>query len=154
MLDCGIHPGFSGLASLPFYDEVDMETVDVMLVTHFHLDHCAAVPYVVGHTSFRGRIFMTHPTKAIVHTLLKDFVKVSRGASGACFLWRGGAGVWRTGISISGGTGGSHGSLRPPLRKASFSGRQHTDWLTGLAGAQARACIPTATWSWRLSAPR
>ena len=82
MLDCGIHPGFSGLASLPFLDEVDLETVDVMLVTHFHLDHCAAVPYAVGHTSFRGRIFMTHPTKAIVGTLLKDFVKVSKGGAG------------------------------------------------------------------------
>lgn len=83
MLDCGIHPGYAGLASLPFLDEIDLSEVDVMLVTHFHLDHCAAVPYVVGRTNFRGRIFMTHPTKAIVHTLLKDFVKVSRGGAGA-----------------------------------------------------------------------
>ncbi|KAL4445408.1 hypothetical protein ABPG77_011233 [Micractinium sp. CCAP 211/92] len=79
MLDCGVHPGFYGLASLPFFDEVDLSEVDVMLVTHFHLDHCAAVPYVTGHTPFRGRVLMTHATKAIVHTLLKDFVKVSRG---------------------------------------------------------------------------
>lgn len=27
----------------------------------------------------QGRIFMTHPTKAIFGTLLKDFVKVGRG---------------------------------------------------------------------------
>eukprot|EP00890_Picochlorum_soloecismus_P004992 jgi/Picsp_1/5494/NSC_02853-R1_protein len=79
MLDCGIHPGFSGHASLPFLDQVDLASVDVMLITHFHLDHCAAVPFVVGHTNFKGRIFMTHPTKAIVHTLLKDFVKLSKG---------------------------------------------------------------------------
>ncbi|PRW05865.1 Cleavage and polyadenylation specificity factor subunit 3 [Chlorella sorokiniana] len=82
MLDCGVHPGFHGLASLPFFDEVDLAEVDVMLVTHFHLDHCAAVPYVTGHTPFRGRVLMTHPTKAIVHTLLRDFVKVSRGGTG------------------------------------------------------------------------
>jgi cleavage and polyadenylation specificity factor subunit 3 len=82
MLDCGIHPGYAGPASLPFLDEVDLSEVDVMLITHFHLDHCAAIPYVVGKTNFRGRIFMTHPTKAIVHTLLKDFVKVSRGGGG------------------------------------------------------------------------
>ena len=79
MLDCGIHPGFSGHASLPFLDQVDLASVDVMLITHFHLDHCAAIPFVVGHTNFKGRIFMTHPTKAIVHTLLKDFVKLSKG---------------------------------------------------------------------------
>ncbi|KAI3428832.1 hypothetical protein D9Q98_007649 [Chlorella vulgaris] len=79
MLDCGVHPGFYGLASLPFFDEIDLAEVDAMLVTHFHLDHCAAVPYVTGHTNFKGRVLMTHPTKAIVHTLLKDFVKVSKG---------------------------------------------------------------------------
>ena len=77
MMDCGIHPGYSGHASLPFLDEIDLAEVDVMLITHFHLDHCAAVPFVVGHTNFKGRIFMTHPTKAIVHTLLKDFVKLT-----------------------------------------------------------------------------
>lgn len=140
MLDCGIHPGFSGMNSLPFFDEIDMDSVDAMLITHFHLDHCAAVPYVVGKTAFKarrgpivaacqaktgkdapsshtacsasyhtaetrytallprapsgqalrhrgavagaqGRILMTHPTKAIYGTLLRDFVKVSRGGS-------------------------------------------------------------------------
>ena len=79
MFDCGIHPGLSGMASLPFFDEVDLETVDAILVTHFHLDHCAALPYVVGHTRFNGRIFMTHPTKAITASLLRDFVRVSKG---------------------------------------------------------------------------
>lgn len=79
MFDCGIHPGLSGMASLPFFDEVDLEAVDAILVTHFHLDHCAALPYVVGHTRFRGRVFMTHPTKAITASLLRDFVRVSKG---------------------------------------------------------------------------
>ena len=55
MLDCGIHPGYQGLASLPFFDEIDLDTVDIMLVTHFHLDHSAALPYVVGHTNFKVR---------------------------------------------------------------------------------------------------
>jgi cleavage and polyadenylation specificity factor subunit 3 len=82
MFDCGVHPGFAGDASLPFLDEVDLSEVDVMLVTHFHLDHCAAMPHVVCKTSFRGRIFMTHATRAVTHTLLKDFVRVSRGGDG------------------------------------------------------------------------
>lgn len=53
MFDCGIHPGHDGLASLPLFDHVDMSTVDVCLVTHFHLDHCAAVPYLIGHSGFK-----------------------------------------------------------------------------------------------------
>ncbi len=53
MLDCGIHPGFSGDTCLPFFDSTEMDEIDVMLVTHFHLDHCAAVPYVTSHTPFK-----------------------------------------------------------------------------------------------------
>jgi len=81
MFDCGIHPGLSGLASLPFLDEVELEKIDVILVTHFHLDHCAALPYVISKTKFRGRVFMTHPTKAVYKMLLADFVKVSKHGS-------------------------------------------------------------------------
>ncbi|MEW5299365.1 MAG: hypothetical protein WDW36_002388 [Sanguina aurantia] len=79
MLDCGIHPGFSGFASLPYLDETNVAEIDVALITHFHLDHCAAVPYLLQKTSFKGRCFMTHPTKAIYHNLLKDFARMSQG---------------------------------------------------------------------------
>jgi len=32
-LDCGIHPGQSGISGLPFFDEVDPATIDVLLIT-------------------------------------------------------------------------------------------------------------------------
>ena len=70
MFDCGIHPGFSGLSSLPYFDEIDVSAIDVLLVTHFHLDHCAAAPFLVNRTNFKGRVFMTHATKAIFHMLM------------------------------------------------------------------------------------
>lgn len=53
MMDCGVHPGYTGLRSLPYLDTIDLSTVDLMLITHFHLDHCAAVPYVTSKTNFR-----------------------------------------------------------------------------------------------------
>lgn len=77
MLDAGVHPAHSGIASLPFYDEYDLSAVDILLISHFHLDHAASLPYVMQHTNFKGRVFMTHPTKAIYRWLLSDFVKVS-----------------------------------------------------------------------------
>ena len=83
MFDCGIHPAFQGMNSLPFLDHEDLNTIDVALITHFHLDHCAAVPYLIGRTPFKGRLIMTHPTKAIFNTLLRDFVKISAGSSDA-----------------------------------------------------------------------
>lgn len=84
MFDCGIHPALQGENSLPYLDSEDLETVDVALITHFHLDHCAAVPYLLQKTVFKGRIFMTHPTKAIYNNLLTDFAKLaaSSAASG------------------------------------------------------------------------
>ncbi|KAI9272785.1 beta-lactamase-like protein [Phascolomyces articulosus] len=77
LLDAGIHPAYNGLASLPFFDEIDPASIDVLLVTHFHVDHAAAVPYLMERTSFKGRVFMTHPTKAIYKWLLSDYVRVS-----------------------------------------------------------------------------
>jgi Cft2 family RNA processing exonuclease len=39
LLDCGIHPGYDGISGLPYFDRVNPEQVDVLLITHFHLDH-------------------------------------------------------------------------------------------------------------------
>lgn len=78
LFDCGIHPAYSGMAALPYFDDIDPSTIDVLLVTHFHLDHAASLPYFLEKTTFRGRVFMTHATKAIYKLLLSDYVKVSK----------------------------------------------------------------------------
>jgi Cft2 family RNA processing exonuclease len=77
MFDCGIHPAYSGIGSLPYFDEVDLSKIDILLITHFHLDHCGALPYFLEKTNFEGECFMTHPTKAIYKLILADYVKVS-----------------------------------------------------------------------------
>ncbi|TPX56215.1 hypothetical protein PhCBS80983_g04700 [Powellomyces hirtus] len=33
MLDCGLHPAYTGLTALPFLDEVDPSTIDVLLIS-------------------------------------------------------------------------------------------------------------------------
>lgn len=63
MLDCGVHPGYSGHGSLPFFDGVEAEEIDLLLITHFHIDHVAALPHFTEKTNFKGRVFMTHPQK-------------------------------------------------------------------------------------------
>ncbi|KAL9934817.1 hypothetical protein V8E36_006592 [Tilletia maclaganii] len=82
--DAGVHPAFSGLAALPFIDELDWSTVDAILITHFHLDHAAALTYIMEKTNFRdghGKVYMTHPTKAVYRFLMSDFVRVSSAGS-------------------------------------------------------------------------
>jgi hypothetical protein len=144
MLDCGIHPGLSGENSLPFLTNEDLDDIDVCLITHFHLDHCAALPWLLKETTFKarrvglaacaccccccvcgvggrahpragarggaqrshtrrariththararashppqGRIFMTHPTKAIFFNLVSDFAHLaSQGGEAALY---------------------------------------------------------------------
>ncbi|XP_042633762.1 cleavage and polyadenylation specificity factor subunit 3-like isoform X2 [Cyprinus carpio] len=76
MLDCGIHPGLEGMDALPYIDLIDPAEIDLLLISHFHLDHCGALPWFLQKTSFKGRTFMTHATKAIYRWLLSDYVKV------------------------------------------------------------------------------
>ncbi|KAJ4422341.1 endoribonuclease ysh1 [Gnomoniopsis sp. IMI 355080] len=81
MLDAGQHPAYDGLAALPFFDDFDLSTVDVLLISHFHIDHAASLPYVLAKTNFKGRVFMTHPTKAIYRWLIQDSVRVGNTSS-------------------------------------------------------------------------
>ncbi|KXN66866.1 hypothetical protein CONCODRAFT_73380 [Conidiobolus coronatus NRRL 28638] len=91
--DAGIHPGHTGLAALPFFDEVDPTEIDVVLISHFHLDHAASLPYfmekvnllnlnIKNYTNIlldnlQRPVYMTHPTKAIYKWFLSDYVRVS-----------------------------------------------------------------------------
>merc|ERR1712088_26649 len=75
LLDMGIHPGIKGVGCLPYLDEINPEEIDILPITHFH--HCGALPYFLAKMNFKGRIFMTHATKAIYHWILSDYIKVS-----------------------------------------------------------------------------
>ncbi len=45
--DAGVHPAYSGIASLPFIDELDWSTVDVLLITQ-----CVESFWRMGTTQF------------------------------------------------------------------------------------------------------
>ncbi|KAF9370757.1 Integrator complex subunit 11, partial [Podila verticillata] len=64
MLDCGMHMGFN-------------EMLDCVIISHFHLDHCGALPFFTEMCGYDGPIYMTHPTKAICPLLLEDYRKIS-----------------------------------------------------------------------------
>jgi len=81
MFDCGIHPAHSGMSALPYFDHISPAEVDLLLVTHFHLDHSGSVPYFVNRTEFKGKVFMTHPTRPICRMLWHDYARVSKIAA-------------------------------------------------------------------------
>jgi len=82
MLDCGMHMGFSDDRKFPDFtyivqDEPLTEYLDCVIISHFHLDHCGALPYMTEMVGYNGPIYMTVPTKAIAPILLEDMRKVA-----------------------------------------------------------------------------
>lgn len=85
LMDIGIHPAYNGPCSLPFLDNIDLTKIDALLVTHFHLDHAGALPYITERTNFTGKVYMTHPTKAILKYLLNDYTRLVNSATNKDF---------------------------------------------------------------------
>lgn len=50
--------------------------VDLLIISHFHLDHCGALPYFTELLGYKGPILCTQPTKAILPVTLEDFRKI------------------------------------------------------------------------------
>lgn len=68
----------AGMGSLPLLQDLSLTDINVILITHFHLDHCAALPWVVANMDFSGPIFMTHATKNIFYTMMKDILRMNQ----------------------------------------------------------------------------
>jgi integrator complex subunit 11 len=88
MLDCGMHVGFKDHRRFPDFSSLLKEgklenKITCVLVTHFHLDHCGALPYLTGKVGYKGPIVMTPPTRAICPVLLEDYRKVMSDRYGA-----------------------------------------------------------------------
>ncbi|XP_067617783.1 integrator complex subunit 11 [Eurosta solidaginis] len=82
MLDCGMHMGFNDERRFPDFSYIVPEGpitshIDCVIISHFHLDHCGALPYMSEMIGYSGPIYMTHPTKAIAPILLEDMRKVA-----------------------------------------------------------------------------
>ncbi|XP_055908958.1 integrator complex subunit 11 isoform X4 [Eupeodes corollae] len=82
MLDCGMHMGFNDERRFPDFSYIVPEGpitshIDCVIISHFHLDHCGALPYMSEIVGYMGPIYMTHPTKAIAPILLEDMRKVA-----------------------------------------------------------------------------
>lgn len=100
MFDCGVHMVYNDSRKFPdfrrinpknketpidkniyanFLNTKDMnfnELVDLIVISHFHLDHCGALPYFTEVCNYNGPIVMTQPTKAIFPVTLEDFRRI------------------------------------------------------------------------------
>ncbi|MCX6787264.1 MAG: MBL fold metallo-hydrolase, partial [Candidatus Kaiserbacteria bacterium] len=76
LVDCGIEQGrdFSEASTHePF--RYDVKTIDALVLTHAHLDHVGRIPKLVR-DGFRGKIYMTPPTRDLAELILRDSVHI------------------------------------------------------------------------------
>jgi metallo-beta-lactamase family protein len=76
LIDCGIEQGADFVEAHvygPF--PYDVTTIDSLVLTHAHLDHVGRIPKLVR-DGFRGKIFMTPPTKDLAELILRDSVGI------------------------------------------------------------------------------
>jgi len=76
LIDCGMFQGLKELRELNWSPlPVNVETIDVVLLTHGHLDHVGYLPRLLKE-GFKGKIIGTAPTLAIAEIILKDSAKI------------------------------------------------------------------------------
>ncbi|MDD3531476.1 MAG: MBL fold metallo-hydrolase [Candidatus Pacebacteria bacterium] len=76
LIDCGIEQG-ADVAVEEVYGPFpyDPRNIDALVVTHSHLDHVGRIPKLVR-DGFKGKIFMTPPTRDLAALILLDSVNI------------------------------------------------------------------------------
>lgn len=76
LIDCGQFQGIKPLRELNWEPlSILPSTIDFVLLTHGHLDHCGWLPRLVNQ-GFDGKIYCTSPTKEITKLILRDSAKI------------------------------------------------------------------------------
>lgn len=76
LIDCGMFQGSKELRGLNWDNlPIDVKNIDVVLLTHGHLDHVGYLPRLLKQ-GFTGKIVATAPTLAIAEIILRDSAKI------------------------------------------------------------------------------
>ncbi len=76
LVDCGLFQGLKELRLLNWEPlPIDPSTIDLVLLTHAHLDHVGYLPRLVAQ-GFKGKIYCTAPTGSIAEVILLDSAKI------------------------------------------------------------------------------
>ncbi|MBR4339470.1 MAG: MBL fold metallo-hydrolase [Bacteroidales bacterium] len=76
LLDCGMYQG-KGLETDSMNRDLgfDPEEIDIILLSHAHIDHSGLIPYICK-LGFKGKIYCTHATRDLCSIMLPDAGKI------------------------------------------------------------------------------
>ncbi|HEX6323060.1 MAG TPA: MBL fold metallo-hydrolase [Vicinamibacterales bacterium] len=76
LVDCGLFQGLKELRERNWQPlPVDAASIDTVVLTHAHLDHCGYLPRLIAE-GFKGRVFCTSGTAALARLVMVDAGKI------------------------------------------------------------------------------
>ena len=76
LIDCGLFQGLKELRDLNWINlPIPVKTIDTVLLTHAHLDHCGYLPVLVKN-GYTGKIHCTKATMELTTVILMDSAKI------------------------------------------------------------------------------
>lgn len=86
LLDCGAHPAYADERRFPDFAAlgISLSSLDAVLISHFHLDHAAALPLLTEKLRCPAPVYMTAPTLQLARLMLHDFLTTSAARNQYC----------------------------------------------------------------------
>jgi KH/beta-lactamase-domain protein len=82
LIDCGEKPGSTTSTPYLYVPEISpLSSLDAVVLTHAHLDHCALVPLLFKY-GYDGPVYSTPPTRDLAAMLQLDYLDVVKKESG------------------------------------------------------------------------
>ena len=77
LIDCGVNVSNMSQPPYLYIPEVQpLDSIDAVVITHAHLDHCGLVPLLYKY-GYKGPIYLTPPTRDLMVLLQLDFIEVA-----------------------------------------------------------------------------
>ncbi|NJB87684.1 metallo-beta-lactamase family protein [Lewinella marina] len=87
LVDCGLFQGLKTLRNLNWArPDYDPATLDLVILTHGHLDHCGYFPRLERY-GFTGEIWGTEPSLAVAEIILRDSAKLQEEEANHANRW-------------------------------------------------------------------
>ncbi len=79
LIDCGVNVAATGTKEFPYLNapEFKIADLDAVVVTHAHLDHSGAIPYLFKY-GYDGPVYSTPPTRDLMTMLQLDYVDIAQ----------------------------------------------------------------------------